>query len=134
MPDGSVLIIGGVDAAGVEVRTLELFSLDGGFVTTDDPLPGGVVGITTTRLPDGRILITGGRASSAPGSPPVATAYIARLDPLSGKVNIVPTDSLAVPRADHQATLLCDGTVLITGDTEGAEVAERYNPSPVGRR
>jgi hypothetical protein len=57
-----------------------------------------------------------------------------RLDPLDDSVDIVPTDRLAVPRANHQAARLCDGTILITGGTTGPAVAERYNPSPAGRR
>ena len=36
MPDGSVLFIGGIDAAGNPVRTLELFTLDGGFVAVGE--------------------------------------------------------------------------------------------------
>jgi hypothetical protein len=134
MPDGSVLIIGGLDAGGQPVRTLELFSLDAGFVVVGVlPIGAGIVEITTTTLPDGRILIAGGRAT--PNTPPVRTAYIARLDPLSGSVDIVTTDKLLVERAGHQAVLLCDGTVLITGGTNDPDVpAERYNPPAAGRR
>jgi hypothetical protein len=133
MPDGSTLIIGGLDATGQPVRKLELFSLDSGFSQAGDlPVAAGVVEIGATTLPDGRILITGGRAT--PDSEPLDTAYIARLDPLDGRVDVVATDHLAVARAGHQAVTLCDGTVLITGGTAGPSSAERYNPPPSGRR
>ncbi len=132
MPDGSVLVIGGVDAAGVPIRTLELFSIDAGFVAVGDlPSKAGLVDFSATRLPDGRILITGGRM---PNGPALATAHIARLDPLDGSVTVVATDELAIPRARHQATLLCDGTVLVAGGTAGPSIAERYNPPALSRR
>ncbi len=133
MPDGSVLFIGGINAAGSPVRTLELFTLDGGFISVGDlPDTAGIIDNTVTPLPDGRVLIVGGRA--VPGGPPTTTAFIARLDPLDGSVDVVPTDRLAVARANHQAAVLCDGTILLTGGTAGADVAERYNPSAAGRR
>ena len=133
MPDGSVLIIGGLDAMGAPVRQLELFSLDSGFVGVGElPADAGVVEFTATTLPDGRVLLTGGRP--APGAPALDTAYIARLDPLGGLVEVLPTDHMAVARAGHQALLLCDGTIFLSGGTPVAVPAERYNPPPLGRR
>ncbi|MGN6109358.1 MAG: hypothetical protein ACTHU0_29895 [Kofleriaceae bacterium] len=133
MPDGSVLMIGGVDATGAAVRTLERFTIDEGFEEVGElPPSAGVVELTTTRLPDGRILIAGGRG--ALGEPAVDTAMIARLDVVDGSVDVVQTDRLAVPRAGHHAALLCDGTVLVGGGTPAASPAERYNPPPLGRR
>ena len=132
MPDGSVLIIGGVDSNQMPVLTLELFTLDAGFVAVGElPTTAGVVDFTATPLPDGRILLTGGRL--AIDGPPVTNAFIARLNPLDGKVDVVATDHLAFARANHQAALLCDGTVLITGG-EDRVPAERYNPPATGRR
>jgi hypothetical protein len=133
MPDGSVLIIGGFDAGGAPVPTLELFSVDGGFTRVGMlPANAGLVEFAATTLPDGRILLTGGR--TRPDGPPLDTAYIARLDPLGGSVDIVATDHLAVARAGHQALLLCDGTVLVSGGSADPVPAERYNPPPGGRR
>jgi hypothetical protein len=133
MPDGSVLVIGGLDGADQPVHTLELFSVDGGFNAVGDlPTTAGIVDFAATTLPDGRILLTGGRR--APGAAPLDTAYIARLNPLDGSVDVVATDHLAVPRAGHQALLLCDGTVLVTGGNPDTALFERYNPPPLGRR
>ncbi len=134
LPDGSVLFIGGVDASGMPTRQLELFSpLDAAFVAVGTlPETAGLVGMSATVLPDGRVLITGGQITV--GGAPVDSAFIARLDPLDGTVDVVATDRLAVPRTDHQATLLCDGTVLIAGGTTGQASFERYNPPALGRR
>lgn len=133
LPDGSVLIIGGLDAAGKPILTMELFSLDGGFqkVMPDLPDNAGVLDFTATTLPDGRVLLTGGRTKDGIVT---SNAFIARLDPFDGTVDVVPTDRLLVPRAGHQATLLCDGTVLIAGGTATQTEYERYNPPAAGRR
>jgi hypothetical protein len=45
---------------------------------------------------------------------------------------LVPTRSLGRPRAEHTASELCDGTVLLVGGVseEGTPLpAERYNPA-----
>lgn len=136
MPDGSVLFIGGVDAAGAPVRTLERFTFDAGFVAVGQlPATAGILGATATTLPDGRILLTGGVIP--PATTPVDTAFIARLDVVDGSVDVVATDTMATPRAFHQAVLLCDGTVFLSGGTTTATspvIAERYNPPATGRR
>jgi hypothetical protein len=148
LPDGSVLFIGGfttvINPTTMMPETkfadrLEVFSpLDATFLDVGKlPETAGKVGMSATVLPDGRVLITGGYSSvDAMGKPiaPVDTAWIARLDPLDATVDVVATDRLAVPRADHQATLLCDGTVLVAGGTMGLASFERYNPPALGRR
>jgi hypothetical protein len=135
MPDGSVLIIGGYsDSAGkVPVATLELFTQDAGFVQLAQPLPlsAGLVAFAATTLPDGRVLLTGGISSNGQ---PTKAAYIARLDPINGSVDVLATDQLSSPRSGHQSTLLCDGTVLISGGTATPTPLERYNPPAAGRR
>lgn len=132
LPDGSVLVIGGVDDAGQPVRHLEVFSIDGGFTSAGElPADAGVVDGTATTLPDGRVLLTGGRATV--DGPALASAYIARLNPEAGTVDVIATDPLAVARAGHRAALLCDGTVIVVGGADAA-AAERYNPPPGGRR
>jgi hypothetical protein len=134
LPDGSVLILGGIDKNGSPVHTIELFTLDAGFVALDDlPPNAGLIDPTVTVLPDGRVLIAGGRLDlTAPTA--VSSAFIARLDPLDGTIDIVATDRLGEPRTGHQATVLCDGTVLISGGTSTMSTYERYNPPALGRR
>lgn len=130
MPDGSVLIIGGIDKDGVPVKQLERFSFDAGFEGAGT-LDAALLDATVTPLPNGRFLIAGGR--STVGGPPSNTAYIARLTD-TGSLVVPDTDRLGVARASHQAAALCDGTILITGGAGAGATAERYNPPDVGRR
>jgi hypothetical protein len=135
MPDGSVLVVGGVDGSGQAVRTLELFSFVGGFRAVgelSDASDAGLVDFSLTVLPDGRVLLAGGRET--PGGPALDTAVIIRLDPIGGTLDVSATDRLSTPRAGHQAVLLCDGTVLLVGGTDVDAPAERYNPLAAGRR
>ena len=141
MPDNSVLIIGGVgyfdpvNQPGVPgpVPSLELFTLDAGFTDVGKlPPNAGLTDFAATPLPDGRVLLTGGRTATGTVTD---TAFIARLDPIDGSVDVVATDHMSVHRAGHSATLLCDGTVLISGGTaDPTAPAERYNPPALGRR
>jgi hypothetical protein len=131
MPDGSLLVVGGVDGGGTPVPAMELFTIDGGFAPAGDlPDGAGLVEVALTSLPDGRVLLSGGRDRS--GNPTDA-AYVIRVDPLDGTVDVVTTDPLLAPRVGHAAALLCDGTVLAIGGTD-APGADRYQPPSVARR
>lgn len=140
MPGGFVLVLGGVapDPTGapgaiVPVSEMELYDPVQGTFADAGTLPAnaGLTGMTVTPLPDGRVLLAGGR--DATGAI-VDTVLIARLDPIDGAVDLSPSDRLSVPRAGHSAVSLCDGTILIAGGTDAAAPAERYNPPSLGRR
>jgi hypothetical protein len=114
------------------VPSLELFTLDAGFTDVGKlPTNAGLTGFAATPLPDGRVLLTGGQTADGTVTD---TAFIARLDPIDGSVDVVATDHMSVPRAGHSATLLCDGTVFISGGTTDPAPAERYNPPALDRR
>jgi hypothetical protein len=122
-------LLGGPDLPVSEIElydpVLQRFTTVGQLTST-----AGLNELTATPLPDGRILLAGGRNLAGV---PVATTLIAQLDPANGRVNIIATDSLTTPRAGHSAVLLCDGTVLLVGGNDDAP-AERYNPPAAGRR
>src|SRR4029077_13563167 len=63
---------------------------------------------TATLLPDGSVLITGGRTDPWYDAPPLAELY----DPSAGTFSPI---NMKAGRSSHQATLLKDGRVLITG-------------------
>ncbi len=88
----------------------------------------GRTGHTATMQRDGRVLIVGGRDSSVP---PTVYASAELYDPGSGTFTTL-FSGLNTARFGHTATLLQDGTMLITGGTTAAGVvlrsAELYDP------
>src|SRR5438445_13878652 len=66
--------------------------------------PGGVTGQSTTRLPDGRWLLLGGKSAAG------TTRDAAIADPTTG--TLIRLDGLmTIPRAGHTATGIPDGTL-----------------------
>ena len=101
--DGTVLVTGADNTAELFSPGTETFSAVG------QPSTG--YGATATLRNDGTVLVAGGR-SSAPHT--VQTSAAAQLfAPESG--GFVATGSLITAREGHTATLLVDGTVLVTG-------------------
>jgi hypothetical protein len=138
LPGGSILIVGGfepdpLNGPPLPVRELELYDPVQGQISAAGMLPddAGVTEQSVTALPDGRIMLAGGRD---PSGQPVSTVLIARLDSITGQVDLAVTDPLTTPRAGHEAVSLCDGTILVVGGTtEASAGAERYNPPSAGR-
>ena len=135
LPDGSVLIIGGrtIDPELGEVAATQVELYDpvlGAFKDTQAVLrpSDAVTDMAVVPMPDGRVLLIGGRDQDGD---PVATVLIARFDPVNGQVDLSVTDPLERPRAGHGAAILCDGTILVVGGGAGAE---RYNTPSAGRR
>ena len=129
LPDGHVLIAGGTSTIG----SLEN-GLDGGRTTPTlvedfDPATGlfrswaelaqGRAGHTATLLPDGRVLLAGGYST---GASCAMQSSIEILDPASGRSAEI--GQLVTPRAQHTATLLPDGRILIAGGIGGPEQSE----------
>jgi hypothetical protein len=130
LPDGSVLIIGGRTLAEAATQVelydpvLGVFKDTQAVLRSDDA----VTDMAVVPMPDGRVLLIGGRDAEDRA---VATVLIARFDPVNGQVDLSVTDPLERPRAGHSATILCDGTILVVGGGAGAE---RYNTPSAGRR
>jgi hypothetical protein len=82
---------------------------------------------TATLLPDGKVLIAGG-INSPDWRDRTSSAEL--YDPSTG--SFTATGSMSTPRANHTATLLNNGKVLITGGVDCCQVhssAELYDPS-----
>lgn len=136
--DGRILIVGGrvphdppclppAEPCYDAVEEVELFDPIVGETQVADSIPGGLYDHAATLLSDGRVLITGGRDTTG------AVRDDAWLfDPAPDVEALVPTRALGHARAQHTASELCDGTVLLVGgegDDGGALPAERYNPA-----
>ena len=106
LPDGRVLVAGGVASCGdmVGTNTAELFDPKDRTWSAAAPPTLGRVSHTATLLPDGTVLMVGGTLA-------VPTAE--RYDP---KANVwVDAGGLRFARNDHTATLLPSGKVLVVG-------------------
>jgi hypothetical protein len=118
LQNGHVLIAGG------EMASAELFNPSTGTFTATGSMMVSRTGQTATLLNDGRVLIAGGVQDFGAGTlpiplgPGVASAEI--YDPVSG--TFTRTGSMSEGRSGHTATLLVDGTVLVTGPDNTAEL------------
>jgi putative Ig domain-containing protein/galactose oxidase-like protein/Kelch motif protein len=132
LPNGKVLIVGGLNSnivsLAVPLNTAELydpvtgvFSATGNMTTPRDLA-------TTTVLPNGKVLVVGGRDATG-----TILASAELYDPATGQ--FTQTASMASPRQEHTATLLPNGKVLITGGAKWAfpttfyASAEIYDPA-----
>jgi RHS repeat-associated protein len=120
LPDGRVLIFGGVGAKGAFVEDVEIF--DGTTLTVESvPAPGltARAGHTATVLMDGRVLVLGG---VSPSGTPVSEVEV--WDPRTGRVDRI-SDQMAFPRWGHSASILPSGRILISGGRDGDGAAVR---------
>ncbi|MFE5806234.1 Kelch repeat-containing protein [Streptomyces sp. NPDC056491] len=142
LPDGRVLIAGGAGVRSPQshrtLRSAELYDPATRQWTAARPMTDARFGHPAVRLDDGRVLVAGGVLTVGRGSY-TALGYCEVYDPATG--TWTPTGSLATVRKSHQATLLSDGAVLVTGgDMQGFKdedwtydpysqwTTERYDP------
>jgi hypothetical protein len=140
LPDGRVLIVGGLERNGVIQSSAELFDpATGRFAPAGKLQSRRGWGITAAPLPGGRVLIAGGANASYCG----AECYLQSAELYDSSTNsFVPTGSMSVPRAGATALLLPNGNVLVVGGNElsglhSHATAELYHPqtgvfSPAG--
>jgi hypothetical protein len=127
LPDGRVLVVGGdaslVSGGGPILTSAELYDPSTGRWTATGSMADPRVAFAATLLPDGRVLVAGGRWAASAGEG-LATAEL--YDPGSGRW--AATGSMAEERQNgHTATLLTDGLVLVVGDGHTTS-AELYDP------
>ena len=118
LANGAVLITGGFGPGTSKLPRLssaELYDPESGTFTSTGSMAVGRILHTATLLSDGRVLIAGGTDASGGGG--AATASTELYDPSTGTFTL--TGSMASERADHTATLVASGEVLIVGGWNG---------------
>lgn len=120
LPDGRVLILGGVDAKGTFVKGVEIFD-DTALTVEPVPAPGltARAGHTATLLMDGRVLLLGG---VSPSGAPVSEVEV--WDPRTERVDRI-GERMAFPRWGHSVSILPSGRILISGGRDGDGAAVR---------
>ncbi len=120
---GYTLVASVVGSPGVTATSAK-FNVEGS-CSTVAPMTAARKWHTSTRLPNGKVLIAGGHNGTA------ALSSAELFDPATGAFTA--TGSMSVPRAFHSATLLSSGKVLVVGGGSGFETgtlnsAEIYDP------
>ena len=124
LPNGLVLVAGGIDSRCVESRTAELYDPATGTWTLTGRLNDGRFYYPATLLPNGKVLVEGG--DSLAGERASAELY----HPATGTWTL--TGSLHTARQLHSATLLQDGKVLVAGGFSNGFIinsVELYDPA-----
>lgn len=127
LSDGKVLVAGGRSASAPDgIATTLLYDPATGTWTATGDMIDGRNDHSTTLLDDGRVLVTGGEAG---GAAPVGLRATELFDAVTG--TWTPTGPMIAARRGNTATVLADGTVLVTGNNweDPSPAAERYNPA-----
>ncbi len=138
LKDGRFLITGGIQLRGNGFgasTNAEIYDPNTNTFTVTGRMNVGRWLHTATLLPDGRVLVAGGRDNNCTGTCPVYSLASAEIyDPATGVFTLL-SGSLNVSRWGHTATLLQDGQVLFIGGetTDTADpgmlfVTERFDP------
>jgi N-acetylneuraminic acid mutarotase len=132
LPDGKVLVAGGIpdNTEQVQLASAELYDPSTGTWSATGAMTAARSKHTATLLASGKVLVAGGLCERGTPTCPLGALAAAELyDPRSGKWSA--TGAMTTPRYLHTATLLKDGSVLVTGAEHNDGIlasAEIYNP------
>ena len=130
LPNGKVLVAGGIDASGHAVSSAELYDPTTGIWTATGNMTIARWQHTATLLADGKVLVVGGIDTTASNTTVLSSAEL--YDPHTGRWTA--TGSMHNARGSHVALLLSTGRVLVIGGWCNKEQtcilnsAELYDP------
>ena len=131
LPDGRVLIAGGMVENGVFLNSAELFDPAKGTFAATASMQSRRVGHSATLLPNGKVLIAGGLAGRIFEGGPGIVATTEIFDPATNRFS--PGPPMSAPRSGHSAVLLRSGKLLVAGGAgsgeQGLTSAEIYDPA-----
>jgi hypothetical protein len=122
LPDGKVLVVGGLGAFGGYTLTAELYDPGSNSWSSANSMAVGRLWHSATTLSSGKVLVAGGEWDNSPN----AELY----DPATN--SWAPADAMATDRTQHTATALPNGKILVAGGAgkSGALTsAELYDPA-----
>jgi hypothetical protein len=131
LADGRVLLVGGVGEGWIFLASAELYDPGMGRFLPTGSMHTARESHVAVRLLDGRVLVVGGHSGRRGDLRILADAEA--YDPTAGR--FAPAGRSAVPRHKHDALLLDDGRVLVTGgadrrDSQGVyRSADLYDPA-----
>lgn len=132
LQDGDVLVYSGYRADcfdSVRLDSAELWRAESSAFEPAGRTALGPEGHSATLLEDGRVSMIGGWVEPPPQYQREAQDEVVIFDPRSRRMQ--PAGTISVPRAEHTATLLADGSVLLIGGNDGPETtAETWMPPP----
>lgn len=114
--DGRVLLAGGIGSAGA-LNSVEIYDPATELLSQVATLPA-KRGLHTATMIDGVVYLAGGVTSGTNGNWQFATDIL-QLDLSTLTFTSIPGVTLAVPRVAHAATLLPDGTLMLSGGLTG---------------
>jgi N-acetylneuraminic acid mutarotase len=128
LPNGKVLVAGGINAANNPLATAEIYNPSTGKWSLTGSLNVARDEHTAVLLSSGKVLVAGGENSAS-----VTTSRTELYNPTTGTWTF--TGNLNASRLEHTVTMLMNGNVLITGGnnvtantTRVLASAELYNP------
>lgn len=130
LKDGRVVLIGGVGDGWTFLSSAEIYDPETGSFTPTGSMLAPRESHAAVRLPDGRIFVVGGHAGRRRNITLYRDAEL--YNPDTG--TFAPAGEMTVRRHKHDAVLLQDGRVLITGGSDERDMhgsytsAELYNP------
>ena len=125
--DNRVLLIGGVGTGWTFLASAEVYDHTTGVFTPVGAMSSPRESHVSVRLADGRVLVFGGHVGRRENMQLYTSVEV--FDPVTGKFS--DAGHMDVRRHKHDAVLLPDGNVLITGGTDERDFRGRYNSSEI---
>jgi hypothetical protein len=114
LPDGRMILVGGINRRGVADDTIEVFDPASGNPSWHGPMAHGRIYPALALLPDGTVLISGG-LDNAIGDRASASTSMEIFNPDDG--SITPAGSMNIGRYGHSASRIGDVVVILGGIT-----------------